>query len=347
MTRTVMLLALMATACKDDSPTPDDSDSEVIVDDSGQVDDSATDDSSVEQCETTPAELSPEEEETGWFYRDPISVRFTEPVSGADFRLYNAQTDEDHDVTVEWNESMEIATLLADSHLNPSWSYKLDITVCEQTFTTTFSTSDYGQPLDISEEDLVNSTYVVEFGEVDFTEPEGLGAILALYVDVPVLIGVMAYANGEIDLLGAQGRINSNGEYQQRQRQNGEDVPTWPFEGVDFTDAPFFQADAASINLNYDGVDIPVADFHIEGTFAADGSSFAGGKLWGLGDTRNMGGFFNEPDNPDYICNLVNSVGAECVACPSDGEEHCLFIRGEDIYAPLVPNLALVEIVVE
>ncbi|MCB9797184.1 MAG: hypothetical protein H6741_31235 [Alphaproteobacteria bacterium] len=345
MTRTLMLLALMVgTACKDDTPV-DSGDTQPTGTDSDVTDDTSVgDDSAVEECLTTPSELSPEEDETGWFYRDPIMVRFSEPVTEATFRLYNGQSDEEHSVTVSWNESNEVATLTADGYLHPSWSYKLDITVCERTYTTAFETSDYGQPLDIPEEELVSSTYVVEFGEVEFTEPEGFGALLALYVDVPVLIGVMNLEGGMIDLLGAQGRVTSQGEYVQRLRADGVDVPTWPFSGVDFSDAPFFEADADSITLDYDGVEIPVFEFHIEGTFAADGQSFAGGKLWGLGDTRHMGGFFNEPDNPGYICNLVTSVGATCEPCPSDGGEYCLFIRGENIFAPLVPDLTLVEV---
>lgn len=334
----LMLLALFACKGKDDESTTDDS-TPVGDDSQVQTDDSADD--SAEPCMTRPSELSPEEEETGWFYRKPLTVRFTEAAPDATFRLYDRDTQTEQGVTVTWNDSNEIATLEADSFLWPSTPYGLDITVCDATYTTTFDTSAYGEPLTLTPEELVDRTYVIEFGDVEFTEPEGFGALLALYVDVPILVGVETADSTQISLTGAQGYIDSNGDYLQRRRSGGLWVPTWPFNGVDFSTAPFFSAEADSITIAYNGVDIPVYDFHLDGTFAADGSTIGGAQLWGLGDTRNMGIFFDDPDNASYVCDLVTSVGATCEACPNDGEVYCLFIRGEDITADFVPDLSV------
>ena len=112
----------------------------------GYATDDSTDDSA-EPCMTRPSELTPEEEETGWFYRKPVTVRFTEAAPDATFRLYNRDTQAEHGVTVTWNDSDEIATLQADSYLWPSTPYGMDITVCGATYTTTFDTSAYGEPL--------------------------------------------------------------------------------------------------------------------------------------------------------------------------------------------------------
>ncbi|MCB9766251.1 MAG: hypothetical protein H6739_41130 [Alphaproteobacteria bacterium] len=348
MNRTLILLGFALFACKggDDTPTDDTS---ITGDDSGvddTADDTGVDDTAVE-CLAQPAELSPDDGENNVFYRDPVTVRFTSPVpSGrASFRLYHRDTNEEQAHTVEWNESGEIATLIPEGgYLNYSWAYGLEINVCDQTFNAAFNTNDYGAPLDITDEELVSRTYVIEFGDVNFTRPEGFGALLALYIDVPVLVGVNSVEGQVMSLVGAQGRVTSQGEYAQRRMTNSEWVPTWPFTGIDFSESPFFSADTSSINLVYNGVDIPVYNFHLEGTFAADANSFAGGTIWGLGDTRYMGTFFGEPDNQDYVCDLVSSVGASCEVCPSDGENYCLFIQGEEIVAALVPDLVLEEI---
>ena len=54
--------------------------------------------------------------------------------------------------------------------------------------------------------------------------------------------------------------------------------------------------------------------------------------MTGLVDTRDWGPLMGLPDEPDAVCGFAETFGVYCEAC-GDGEELCLFIIGEDIYA--------------
>ncbi len=351
---------LLLLACTGDPPVPTVDDSEAAVDDS----EAAVDDSQPADCFTTPESISPRDGASGVYYRSDLSVQFTEPVTTASFVLRaihevrdepeladNGALDQGPDfeahepqLTVDWNASREIATLETDG-LHASTRYALDITVCGVTYTSTFSTDRFGDALEIEPSELVGRTYVVELSQVEFVEPAGFGSFLAVYLDVPILIGVVSVDGADMDMLGAQGRLTSDGRYVQKKTQTLDDglkytVATWDFSGVDFSQSPFWAGDTDKIELRYDGVFIPVYDFHIEGTFAPDGQSFGGGRIWGLGDTRNMAALFNS-DDANYVCGLVETAGASCEPCPEDGEEYCLFLRGEEIEADIQKNLKL------
>ena len=353
---------LLLLACNGpDSPGPVSDDSPVTDDSGADTDDSDP----VEDCFIVPDTISPKDGAREVYSRQDLSVQFTGEVSTASFRLRathgeasgeleasrpgvddGADDFQPHEVelTVDWNASREIATLEHDG-MGANTRYALDITVCGQTYTSTFSTDVYGDPLDITDEELVDNTFVVELSEVTFTEPAGFGSFLSVYLDVPILIGVVSIDGDSMDMLGAQGRLTSDGRYVQKKRQTLEDgekytVPTWDFPGVDYSQAPFWAGESELIELRYDGTLIPVHNFHVEGTFAPDGRSFGGGRIWGLGDTRHMAEIFNS-DDANYVCGLVETAGASCEPCPDDGEPYCLFLKGEDIEAERERSLVL------
>ncbi|MCP4807832.1 MAG: hypothetical protein GY884_21015 [Proteobacteria bacterium] len=330
----IALIALLA--CNKDDPSntdgtqPDDSDP-VVETDSGDV----------EECLVVPLEITPEDQDTGVYYRDKLVVSFTGPAPDASFTLATTDDGEDHAPTLipSWNDSDEQATLTVQGYLQANRDYALTITVCDEAYTSTFSTDLYGGDLSEDRDQLVDRVYLVELDEVTFTEPEGFGAFISLYLDVPILIGVQAVEpdGTAMDLIGAQGRLKNDGTYTQKYYQTIDEVqyhvPTWPFPDADFNGSPFFSGESEKIELRYDGAFVPVYDFHIEGTFAPDGSSFGGGRLWGLGDTADMASLFGEADDPYYVCELVAGAGAECEVCPESGEKTCLFLKGENITA--------------
>lgn len=338
-----LVIALFACTNKDGTPPPLKGDSDPVVD---------TDSDPPEECLAAPASFLPKDGEDAAYYRDPLQVTFTTPVPGAEFALRTTDDGEAHEPTLlpEWNASNEQAELTVQGYLQPERDYALDVTVCDELYTNTFRTSEYGAPLTATQEELTGRTYLVELSSVDFTEPAGFGAFLGTFLDVPILIGVTDIDpdGTSLDLMGAQGRLKNDGTYTQKHTQTLDDglkywVPTWPFEGVDFNGAPYFSGDTSAIELRYDGAFVPVHDFHLEGTFAADGSSFGGGRLWGLGDTRDMAGLFGEADDPFYVCALVEGAGAECEVCPDTGEKTCLFLRGENVTAQHLDYIELLE----
>ena len=343
-----MTLLILLACTKDDVPTGD---STAITDDSTPNDADSGD--PVEDCMTVPEEISPKDGKSGVYWRDTLKVTFTEPVATASFALSGASADtgvEAHEPALieSWNETNQIVELSPQGWLRADTSYALDITVCEATYTSTFSTGSYGNGLEFDESELEGRVYVVELDEVDFTEPAGFGSFLALYLDIPILIGVeeVGSTGTSLELLGAQGRLKNDGTYTQKYTETVDEVKytvaTWPFEDVTFDD-PYFSGTASMIRLGYSGVEIPVHDFHLEGTFSSDGTSFGGAKIWGLGDTRNMAPLFDEADDPNYVCDLVSGAGVACEACPDDGEPVCLFLKGENITAEYLDYIELIE----
>lgn len=230
-----------------------------------------------------------------------------------------------------------MATLSPTGHLNGASSYTLTVSICDVESSASFETSEYGQPVDGGNEALIGLTSVILFENVNFTQPENIGSLLALYFDVPLLVGVLGADSTQIDVVAAMGYFHNVDGYKQRINQ-----PTWTFGQVDLDGNAYFSGSVSEIDLGYNNVAIPVHDFGLSGTFAPDGSHFAGGTLSGKVDTRHMAPLFGETD-ASYACDLVASMGVPCEACP-DGEEYCLTLLGVDIVSDPVPGVTLEEV---
>ena len=291
-------------------------------------------------CEVALEETEPEEGDV-IFYRDPIELEFDGPGKGAVISLINADTKAEVALSAPlWDNKDTTADVLPAEALTGDSNYTLSVTICDVTTEVNFSTSSFGSPLTKGPATLNDRTYVVELSEVTYTEPAGLGFVLAGTLTVPILVGVQAVYKDTIDLIGAEGVLANEGYYFQN-----PNLDSWDFSGASWED-PFFSIDAESVSITYDDVEIPIFDFHLEGTFSPDGSAIGGGKLWGLGDTRNMSGFVASTD-PAAICDLLALSGVNCDPCPSDDEPYCLYLKAEEIEADQEPDLIVVPIVTD
>ena len=121
-------------------------------------------------------------------------------------------------------------------------------------------------------------------------------------------------------------------------------APTWDFPVQSFADAPYFEAEVSSIDIEYvDGsgsVTIPVQDFRLYATIAPDGESLGGARLSGLADTRSMGTLIQN-DTPNAICDFAATLGVSCVDC-TDGSPYCLYLEAEDLTGTLVDDVTIV-----
>jgi hypothetical protein len=183
----------------------------------------------------------------------------------------------------------------------------------------------------------VGKTYNVDLVGSTWIEPGAMGALLSLYFTTPILLGVQWADEATIDLLGAPGYEDSLGELQQYIWE-----PTWDFPLADFSAQPYFIAQTEQVVFQFGSVDIPIYNFSLEATFASDGSSMGGGEMSGLGDSRNMGILFEQPDDEMAVCDLAATLGVYCQACP-DGKETCLYLKAVDVDGQLLSHLSLVE----
>jgi len=311
----ILLLALPACQCNEDKD--DTSDSQPDTD-----------------CVAELVETTPEDGESGWYYRDPLRLQFSDAASDlATIALLDEAGDE-QDIGISWESSDFVAVVQPDASLAASSAYTIAVDVCEVESLATFSTSEYGSELAEQAASLEHNTYVIDFDEITFSEPENLELILSMLGVNPLLVGV-AQADGEtITLYVAEGKKKVTGGYRQL-----DDGNAWWFDPADFSEQPYFYADQDELSLAYEDTSIPIRDFHIEGTFAADGSSIGGVSVSGVADTRYIAEQMT--GDPDYICDMVGDWGISCVAC-DDGLEYCVGILAEDVVTPLVVGLDII-----
>jgi hypothetical protein len=294
-----------------------------------------------DECTDLLVSSEPEAGDVGWYWRD----RPTLFVGTADPAAYTAWLEkasgERIATELEWDESGVVATLVWEGWLEANTDYVLGVQDCSGIREMAFRTSEFGRPLESGPETLEDRTYLLDLVAAEWTEPAILAGVMRTYFTTPVLLGVRYVDATRIDFLGAPGITDQLGNVSQDLLS-----PTWDFPLTDFTTAPYLETQVDLITLQYRNgntlVDIPVEDFVLKITFAADGTRAGGGVLSGLADSRYLGALLDS-DEPDALCVIAAGVGVQCVPC-SDGMPYCLKLVGEEIEGDVVPGLTLFEI---
>ncbi len=317
-------------ACGDDTKSTD-TDTGAVTDDTAS--DTSVVDTSV-PCEVTVGNASIAEGDMNVYYRDTLTLSFSGDAvaAGAVVAIRDA-SGADASAALIWSEGNVQASFALT--LAPSTPYTLHAEVCGVTTDIPFTTSSLGEPLTGAAEDLVGHTYVFRLSDSEITDPRFLDALAGTYLTVPLLITVTMADASSIDLLGALGELRDDGTYRQLR---GE--PTWDFPVADFSAAPYFSASAERIVIPYAGIEIPVEDFTLSGTFTSDGTELAEAIVTGLGDSRDMGALLGQADDPNAMCSLAAAAGVECEPC-GDGEPYCLHIVAEEINAQYLPGVSI------
>jgi hypothetical protein len=284
-------------------------------------------------CESTVLSLEPADGATAVYYRDPIVVSFEGDGSSADLSLTDAGGAEVPFET-EWTDGNVQAFLT--TVLDAESTYTLSVDVCGAASSASFTTSSLGAPLAVGAEDMVGNTYVFRLSDSTITEPAFLDLLASSYLTLPLLISVTAADETSLDLLGGVGELENDGTYTQVISEE-----TWDFPAGDFSEQPYFEAFAEYITLSYNGILIPIEEFHLSGTFTADGTAIERGVGSGLGDSRYMAPLVGR-DAGDLaaVCEIAAGAGVSCEPC-ADGEPYCIYIVAEDITAVLQDGLTL------
>jgi hypothetical protein len=290
------------------------------------------------ECVATLLDIDLEDGEADVYYRKTFDVVFTDPVTGSLSATLTGSdgTEIAASVTLDetgYNAVIDPGPMVAEE------TYAMDLDVCGELSSFGFTTSIYGGDLIIEPVELVGNTYLFDLGTATYKQPEGLGMIIGLFLSAPLLVGITEADASEITLLGAQGWVDDEtGEY----NQSGG-LASWDFGVADFTDQPWFWVQTDQINIDYDGYDIPIYDFEIQGTFEPDGNSIGGASALGLADTRNMGPLLDLDDDPSAVCDYGAGFGLVCEPCPDEGE-YCLTIEAWFVACEMIEDLTLVVI---
>ena len=204
-------------------------------------------------------------------------------------------------------------------------------------------------PLESDASDLVGQTYFINLSTADYTEPPGVGSMLGLFLDMPLLLGV---ASVETDVINFEAGL---GEQHPTTGQWSTIGDHWIFDGADFSGSPYFSAATPLLDIPYGAVTIPVHDFAITGTFAADMSAIGFATFTGLGDTSTMGPLLNLGSDPFALCEFLGDQGIPCADCPepnidSDDDgvademvQTCIRLTGEIEAADVLPGVNIIE----
>jgi len=289
-----------------------------------------------ENCKNKISSTLPETGTNDWYWKSPL-------------RVYTSTTNDDAYTTwlVDGNGAqVEMERVWSPDGLNfelnipgglkSSTNYTLNINDCGANHAIDFTTSAFGEALLFGPEALVGKTYHLDLVDADWVEPGGIGGLLALYFTTPILIGVKVANPIHIDFMGVPGELDEFGVLQQDMNE-----ATWDFPLTDFRDAPYFQAFSDGVTFSFEGLDVPIVDFRLAGTFSADMTEIGGIELSGLGDTRNLGELINDSDET-AVCQLAGTFGVDCIECP-DGEDLCLFMNAREVDGTLVPGITLVD----
>lgn len=278
----------------------------------------------------------PEDGATEWYWRTPLRVEVEAASDVYVARLSDALGRPVPVTLVPASEGGLMLDVVFEGGLAPSTTYVLEVTDCASTTTISFTTSELGRPVQGGVSALRDRTYELLLDDPGavWIQPGGLGTILGSFFGTPILLGVQWVDAARLDWIGATGFVDEGETWQDTS------YPTWSFPVSDFSEAPFFTTEAPEVQLVVSGYDLPIYDFRLEGTFAADGASFRGAVLRGMGDTRYSGGALGTPEDEDALCRVARGIGVQCEACP-DGEELCLTVEVRNLTGREVPDTTL------
>lgn len=276
------------------------------------------------------------------YYRSNIEVLFDDDGSASAIQVLDP-TGVAIPATVTWTEDHLRATVAAE--MEPSTAYTVSVELiavngepCDEIVQSTLTTSTLGAPLEIDVSQLVGRVYFFTLEGADIVEPAALEAFDTQLTE-PLLFAVMEASEESIRFEGGVGDADT--------RLQVDGKPTWPFPPADFTDRPYFSIGTDLLSVDYTfgeaDVTIPIEDFTLTGTFAADGSQVEEAYVTGMVDTRYLGPLLPADDSETEACDTLAAIGVYCEACV-DGAELCLPMIAENITALWVEGTTLVPV---
>jgi hypothetical protein len=312
----LLLLACGLTACGDRCNQPDDPEPPIDP---------------IEDCLTSIDETVPAADSTDAYWRADIEFWLDDPDTAVVSTITLTQGNTEVPGDTWFSEDEETVFFTPAEPLAPITAYDATINTCRGDATISFVTSELGLPLEV---DIVGQTWAVDLTQGRVLKPEGVGELI-FELGVPLVLVEVQQADDSLELMGAL--ANDDGT-------QDPCTPTIPFPSADFGESPFFEVPASLVTLEVAGMLLPVHEFVLEGTIAADGSWFGGAVIGGELDARELADLIDEVDSPDDLCNLTASFGAPCQPCTTDGEAYCLEVLVDSLVGDPV-DIDLEEIV--
>ncbi|NOY27867.1 MAG: Ig-like domain-containing protein [Oligoflexia bacterium] len=218
------------------------------------------------------------------------------------------------DQVLRWTPDAELAAQTA-----VSWS----LDACGATASGSFTTGDQGTLL--SADDLQDATFSLDLDNATWVEPAGGDVIFGQLFGGMLLLGVQDVSDDQIDLIGGGAEVLDDGTVQQ-----DPCIPTFDFDASSFANNPYMQVGPTTLELDFQGIAVPITDVTLSGAFLPAGDGITGGAMGAEIDARDVATSVGM--SADQLCEFIESyTGVACVACTTDGVENCIGLQIEDI----------------
>ncbi len=301
------LVPLFSLACQPEvSTTPDDTAAEQVVD-----------------CSTEITATWPLQDSTDAYWRTDIEFVLDEVDD-------TATVVADFAGTQSTRQDGKVIVFTPDEPLTPGESYSVALDYCRGTPELAFTVSDFGEPMDDTT-DLMATAWSLDLASARFIDAEGLGDIVANFLQNALLLGVTEAGADSFTLAIAK-------------TEGGEQDPcsrTTFFPTADFSESPYWELSGTDVVIAVNEVELHLSDMDVAGTFSSDGSAMAGVTFTVTGDARDAGDWLGV--EADVICELAEGIGAPCEPC-GDGEVYCGTVIASDLDATAVGEpIAIIE----
>jgi len=276
----------------------------------------------------------PEDGATDAYYRTDIEICFDRAVGTVTITLVeDAGTAIGGDLTVDQDDMRSTFKPFGDDeagHLNPLTSHTATITWDDhEPVELHFQTSDLGTPV-LDNQLLVDGDYGLDLKTGTFTDASFMGTMFESYYPETLMgIHVEAITGTEIQVYGGAVTAGDGNHIQNLCH------PTISFTSEDgepgpglFVD-PYLHIGPQDVSTNPWGYENVLSDVEIGGSFAVEGDTLAEGTFEGLYD------LWSYEFELGWICNceIVNSLGIDCVECPDGSGPCCVVFSGRNFPA--------------
>lgn len=184
--------------------------------------------------------------------------------------------------------------------------------------------------------EVQDRTYGFGLEDGTIVEPSGGEALVAGAVQQLVLFSVLDFGTDTIDAVGALS-VDDRAPIEQDWC-----APSFGFPGTRFEDGRF-QAGPIDTTLLVSGIPTSLEQVVISGEFDADLEEFDQGTLDGYLDASALDDTLGDGSRGSACANMA-MLGVYCEDCPVSASGNCLHVRVEDINAPVIDGLELVEV---
>lgn len=228
----------------------------------------------------------------------------------------------------------EGATFTPDAPLSADTTYTWSAEICDATASGSFTTGAYGDAVDGAE--LVDLAFAIDLADAEWVQPEGGEDLFSSLFSGVILLGVEAADATMLDLIVAVGEVIDDETVQQ-----DPCFATADFEPADFRNNPYAKVGPTTLEIDVEGLAVPLRNVRLEGAFIDGGASLEDGVLTAEGDIRDVASAIGS--TAPQACELLTTyVGIECTTCTEDGEPYCVGLELHEVRGVVQPGITVV-----